>query len=171
MGAVDFFEIVTSFGKGPVIAGLVAFLFCYVQREKAFYILMVFTAISVFNQDFKMFYHQPRPYMVSHEIQAFSCDKSFGNPSGHASLCSCFYLSLFLMAFHDKDYKIPRRTERLLGGAHPREYDEDYKNPLTSNPRKTIRNPIIWILSFVSLVAFVLMVGISRVMLGMHAIN
>lgn len=55
----------------------------------------------------KQFYHNPRPYMTSTEIHisksAYGCSVGFGNPSGHSSLASTYYMILFLLAFHDQD--------------------------------------------------------------------
>lgn len=51
-----------------------------------------------------MIYHDPRPYISSIDIQGLSCEKSFGNPSGHATFASCFLSTIFLVIFHDKEY-------------------------------------------------------------------
>lgn len=33
----------------------------------------------------KLGYHEPRPFWITTNIQAFSCSSQFGNPSGHSS--------------------------------------------------------------------------------------
>jgi hypothetical protein len=54
-----------------------------------------------------MLYHRPRPFYTNEDMQVYKCSKSFGNPSGHASLSIMFYTTIFLLAFHDK----PKREE------------------------------------------------------------
>ena len=34
----------------------------------------------------KLGYHDPRPFWVSYDVQAFACESEFGNPSGHCSM-------------------------------------------------------------------------------------
>jgi membrane-associated phospholipid phosphatase len=93
-------------GNGPVAVGFFILYFCFSTREKAFYILLVHTFIGTINLELKIIYHNPRPYMTEPNIIPYNCSKSFGNPSGHCSLTSCFFLTLFLMIFHDKDYAL-----------------------------------------------------------------
>jgi len=78
-----------------------AMFFTFSTREKAFYMLLVITVIGIANQEIKMIYHNPRPSYGSPDVQPLACSKSFGNPSGHASLSACFYISFFLVMYHD----------------------------------------------------------------------
>jgi hypothetical protein len=54
---------------------------------------------------FKLAYADPRPYMMSSDIQPFSCSKGFGNPSGHSSAAAVFSIVLFLDYFHGNPIK------------------------------------------------------------------
>jgi membrane-associated phospholipid phosphatase len=95
-----YFKFVTLFGYGQAAIVFFALAFVFSTREKAFYLLFVHTVAGICNQELKILYRNPRPFMVSDEMQAISCSKSFGNPSGHSSLSACFYTTLFLIAFY-----------------------------------------------------------------------
>ena len=44
----------------------------------------IITSVLIFFINFmKVRYHDPRPFWISDNIQAFSCSSEFGNPSGH----------------------------------------------------------------------------------------
>lgn len=92
---------ITYLGEGYAAAILFTFAFVYTSRDKAFYLLFVHAAATTVNKNLKIIYRNPRPYMISPELTAFGCSKSFGNPSGHSSLSACLYMSLFLITFHD----------------------------------------------------------------------
>ena len=92
---------ITYLGEGYAAALIFVIAFCVTRRDKAFYILFVHAVATAVNKNLKIIYRNPRPYMVSPEIVAFGCSKSFGNPSGHSSLSACLYTSMFLLFFHD----------------------------------------------------------------------
>jgi membrane-associated phospholipid phosphatase len=99
----------TYLGEGYSIALFFGIAFAFTSRDRAFYLLFVFTVASTVNKNLKIIYRNPRPYMVGPEIHAFGCSKSFGNPSGHSSLSACFYTSIFLLIYHDRDYYIIKK--------------------------------------------------------------
>jgi len=35
---------------------------------------------------------------------------TYGNPSGHASFSAAIYITLFLLIFHDRDYRVEDRV-------------------------------------------------------------
>lgn len=98
----------TELGRGPTAATIFFLFYNFSTREKAFYILFVHTFIAILNCELKMIYRDPRPYMMDPDIMAYSCSKTFGNPSGHSSLSGCFYTSVFLILFHDKDHTLDK---------------------------------------------------------------
>lgn len=106
---------ITYLGEGYAAAIVFTLSFVLTSRDKAFYIIFVHAAATTINKNLKIIYRNPRPYMVSPELTAFGCSKSFGNPSGHSSLSACLYTSIFLIMFHDhvdhyKQYKKFKRT-------------------------------------------------------------
>jgi len=91
----------TLFGYGQFAIIVFALFFTFSTREKAFYMLLVHTVAGIVNQELKIIYHNPRPYISSPDVLALACSKSFGNPSGHSSLAACFFITLFLVIYHD----------------------------------------------------------------------
>ena len=64
----------------------------------------------------KIAYHDPRPYMTDNLINPYGCTNEYGNPSGHALLCSSFFSLLFLDNFHIKSNKCSKLTYFLWFG-------------------------------------------------------
>jgi hypothetical protein len=110
--SVKFFEIITLFGYGAAGVTYFFILYTFSTREKAFYFLLVQTSESLFNQLAKMIYHQSRPYFYTERgMKIFgSCAMTYGNPSGHASFSASIYITLFLLIFHDRDYRVEERV-------------------------------------------------------------
>eukprot|EP00347_Sterkiella_histriomuscorum_P005707 403355575 len=148
--AIWYFKFMTLFGYGHAAIIFFALFYAFSTREKAFYLLLVHTVAGIMNQELKMIYHNPRPYISSPDIQALACSKSFGNPSGHSSLSSCFYTSLFLVVMYDCEWSnVSVRGRQII----KREGRLSY-----------------W-LSLVLLIFLVINVGLSRVALGVHSLN
>jgi membrane-associated phospholipid phosphatase len=78
----------------------------------------------------KSLYRNPRPYWVSKNVEAWSCNTDFGNPSGHSMLSMGQAVTL------GRSLTGKKRNIVLYGG-----------------------------------VAFALLIGFSRVVLGVHGIN
>ena len=98
---IQFLKKVTYLGEGHAGVVFIGLTFTFASRDRSFYILFVCACVFIINKTLKLLYRNPRPYMISPELTAFGCSKSFGNPSGHSSLSSCFYTSMFLLIFHD----------------------------------------------------------------------
>ena len=97
--------------------------YIFSTRERAFYILLVHTTESLFNQLSKMIYRSPRPYFYQERgMKIFgSCAMTYGNPSGHASFSAAIYVTLFLLIFHDRDHRVEERVvirSSINQGAH-----------------------------------------------------
>ena len=110
--SIKFFELITLMGYGAVGVTFFFILYTFSTREKAFYLLLVQTTESLFNQLAKLVYHSPRPYFYEdRKMQIFgSCAMTYGNPSGHASFSASIYITLFLLIFHDRDYRVEERV-------------------------------------------------------------
>ena len=109
-------------GTGPVGIAICLVVFNFSTREKSFYCLFSLTVITCLNQEIKQIYHQPRPYMTIEEVEVLKCSKSFGNPSGHSSLSACFYLTLFLLYFHDHRNTTVEDNDLLTGWTGSKEF-------------------------------------------------
>mmetsp|Transcript_38569 Transcript_38569/g.28443 ORF Transcript_38569/g.28443 Transcript_38569/m.28443 type:complete len:125 (+) Transcript_38569:278-652(+) len=93
--------------------------------------------ISVFqialNQELKMIYHSPRPYHIFSDTAVnLRCNKTFGNPSSHASHSSLVYLTLFLLVFHDKQKPQSRNYYNLNDLEAPGVQPKELKNCTSS---------------------------------------
>jgi len=66
------------------IAPVGFFLLRFEQRPRSFYYLTVLTVVFFFMNIFKLYYHNPRPYWVDPDVEAYQCPDEYGNPSGHS---------------------------------------------------------------------------------------
>jgi len=65
------------------------------DRVRTFYYVLCDTAFLTTMSVSKLFYHSPRPFWVSTEVKAFSCQNEFGNPSGHSMFSAGIALVLW----------------------------------------------------------------------------
>ena len=140
---IFYFKTMTLLGYGQAAIVFFVGFFVLSTREKAFYLLLVHTVAGIVNQELKMVYHNPRPYISSPDVQALGCSKSFGNPSGHSSLGACFYTTLFLIVFNDL---------------------EKFRHVKYENKK-------LYYLAMFCTLFLVINIGLSRVVLGVHALN
>ena len=168
---MKFFKYLSYLGTGPIGIGFFVLFFVFSTREKAFYILLAQTCCQNLNLEMKIIYHDPRPYMVFSDIEAVSCSKSFGNPSGHSNFSACFYLTLFLMYFHDVDYTVT--YDRIRG----RSRDPDSIVGLSPKSREIFQGKSTCgykvfygvILGLTLMLIFCIM--LSRIVLGVHSLD
>ena len=71
-------------------------LLIYWDRLHSFFYVIMLTAMLAMMNVTKLWYHQPRPFWVDEEIQAFDCTTQFGNPSGHSLFSMGAALTLWL---------------------------------------------------------------------------
>jgi hypothetical protein len=160
--------------------------FVLTSRDKAFYIIFVHAAATTINKNLKIIYRNPRPYMVSPELTAFGCSKSFGNPSGHSSLSACLYTSIFLIMFHDhvdhyKQYKKFKRNQSfqlaeplLQGSARGSGFNgacAGYDNREEESKDHGFFYKLKYLICLMLTVTIIISVGLSRVALGVHSFN
>ena len=148
--------------------------YIFSTRERAFYILLVHTTESLFNQLTKMIYRSSRPYFYQERgMKIFgSCAMTYGNPSGHASFSAAIYVTLFLMIFHDRDHRVEERVVRLSinqGASGSVVVDHGSTNQFKWFQFTKNR----WAQAIGFLIAAFMMfgIGISRFMLGAHSID
>ena len=113
------------------------------RRIHALYYLFVLSALLFLMNVSKLWYHDPRPFWVSDEIQALTCSTQYGNPSGH---------SMFSMA---------AATTIWL------DVNDRYRNSPGSWMQPLWARLVLLAIAF----TYTFTVGYSRIFLGMHTWN
>jgi membrane-associated phospholipid phosphatase len=170
---VTYFETITLFGYGAAGVSFFFLFYLFSTREKAFYILIVHTSESLFNQLVKQLYRSPRPYFFQDTgMKIFgSCAATYGNPSGHASFSAAFYVTLFLVTFHDRDYR-PDDRPVMRASINQRSLSiVNEKSMMRSKWAKLKENRVFYIAGIILTAFMVLGIGSSRFMLGAHSID
>lgn len=96
----DVLKVMSSMGGGLELVALVLVSFLLSDRPKCFYYITVFTIDKALIGILKLVYTWPRPLYAFDKVEARSCSREFGNPSGHSSSAWAFALVLFLDFFH-----------------------------------------------------------------------
>jgi len=125
----------------PIVVGMLRFN----DRARAFYYVVMLTALLCVMNLGKLFYHQARPFWVSSAIQAYSCSVQYGNPSGHSIFAMGTSLTIWL------DYNASMQQAK-------------YANSVFSK----------WYMRLALLVlacSFGFSIGYSRIVLGAHSWN
>jgi len=164
---------ITYLGEGYAAAIVFTLSFVLTSRDKAFYIIFVHAAATTINKNLKIIYRNPRPYMVSPELTAFGCSKSFGNPSGHSSLSACLYVSIFLLTWHDhKDhYKEFKEYKRSQSFSREPLIESVRENKQEKKAENSLIREVTYVLSILLTAVVIISVGLSRVALGVHSFN
>lgn len=140
-----FFKLVSCLGNVSGCTILMLLVFIFASRKLFLKVcLLFFVALSVFFL-FYTFYHQPRPYYASDRVAAIACIRSYGNPSGHSIMIPGVYGSLWLLLF------VRKREQPLI-------------------QHTVARHIVMWGTLMLLIVAMVL-VPISRLYQGLHALN
>lgn len=79
-----------------MVAPIVASLLRFHERCRAFYYVVMLTAMLFTMNVSKLCYWQPRPFWVSPAVQAFDCSAQYGNPSGHSLFSMGTALTIWL---------------------------------------------------------------------------
>ena len=143
----NFFIFISAFGTPTVIAGIFVIIYCFATRRLIIKTIFIIFVSQNFIGFFKIFYHNPRPYLSSEEIKAMNCAEGYGNPSGHCLFVSSFYLGMWIILF-------PNNTEP--------------GKPLFSE--RWVRLLIEWITFFI-VIALILLTFFARMYLGAHGLN
>jgi membrane-associated phospholipid phosphatase len=133
-------------GGGIELLALVIIAFLIGSRPKFFYYAACFALDKSLISLFKLIYHDPRPYMASSDIQAYSCSKEFGNPSGHSFSSSLTFSMLFLDIFYGENV---------------------FKNNLVLNQDNKFLKAIFFVLGL----SWAASIPFSRYLLGVHSLD
>jgi membrane-associated phospholipid phosphatase len=90
----SFFKVLTQFGTQPVLIPLLVICLLFLSLQKSYCFTSVLVYSVFFDNIFKIFYGNPRPFWVDTTLSK-SCDGGFGNPSGHSFSSSSIYLTLW----------------------------------------------------------------------------
>ena len=100
-----------------------------------------------------------------------SCAMTYGNPSGHASFSAAFYVTLFLITFHDRDYRSEDRPV-MRSSINQRSASVVKDRAQMSNSWQRFTKSRITYVVFLILTLFMMFgIGSSRFMLGAHSID
>lgn len=88
-----FFRLIGSLSLLVTTVVQAVIYYCYSQELGLTFILITSLGVSLPNL-LKLAYSDPRPYWVYEEVEALSCGKGWGNPSGHALFTGAVWLSL-----------------------------------------------------------------------------
>ena len=80
------------------------------------YNCVVISALTFSMNFLKLRYHDPRPFWSSDQVQAFSCSRQYGNPSGHSMTAFCSAL-LFALDSGRSDKRIRILFALLFGSS------------------------------------------------------
>ena len=105
--------------------------------------MFVAAAIDAISSIIKLNEHDPRPFWVSDDIQAFSCSNQYGNPSGHCFTCLGIPLAAWL----------------------------DYNSTAMMNPEAKWSAWYLRLIAFIPVLLFPATIAYSRMFLGVHSLN
>ncbi len=111
----NFFEIVSFFGSGNTLAGILVLIYCVAPRHFFFKMVFVYFVSHCMYGFFKTLYHGPQPYFSSDSIHASACTKGYGNPSGHTLTVTAIYGGIWYFVYVEgKRDLIPQKWLRSL---------------------------------------------------------
>eukprot|EP00826_Nyctotherus_ovalis_P008811 TRINITY_DN12291_c0_g1_i1.p1 TRINITY_DN12291_c0_g1~~TRINITY_DN12291_c0_g1_i1.p1 ORF type:complete len:421 (+),score=66.65 TRINITY_DN12291_c0_g1_i1:164-1426(+) len=143
----DFFKLISFLGTDNVMAAVLILSYSFMPRRMIMKFVFCFYTIQNTLAFFKIFYHSPRPYFSSDEVAALNCTHGYGNPSGHCMFNTAFFGTIWVLVFVN---------------------NTDVKRPFFSKPWK--RALVMW-LTFFLIVCLMVLMFLSRVYLGAHALN
>ena len=91
---IEFFKIITSLVSESFYMVLMPIFFWCVDMAVGYRFTMVLLMGNWSNGIFKRFFHLPRPFWISPNIDAHVVETSFGLPSGHSTNASSLWLFL-----------------------------------------------------------------------------
>jgi len=138
---ISFFTVFTDFPY--LYLAVAALLFAFKeQRPRCCYYILAFAGSSLLSDVLKLAFHDPRPYWLTSEIETDdSCKTQFGNPSGHSNSAVSYMMVLYF------DYLF---------------------DVCKYNPDRWFSSPITKLILFVAVNFIWVVIGYSRVLIGMH---
>jgi membrane-associated phospholipid phosphatase len=81
-------QAVTALGYEQLLILLLPTIYWCFDQMMGLRVGIIFMLGNAFNTFFKFLFHSPRPYWVSDQVKAYSHERSFGLPSGHAQIAA-----------------------------------------------------------------------------------
>jgi membrane-associated phospholipid phosphatase len=172
----DFFIAVADLVEPFFITPLLLVIWMLLPNKFQAIKFISYSVLTAFLAGFlKMFYENPRPYMVFPEVKALACELDYGKPSGHALCGSTTYVALFVTVFlpylraklaNNQSY-LNRRTAAVDNDELDKPLTTNNDNETDSNsekPNHVIRVTVGWLMVF----GLIFAIGCSRVYLGVH---
>ena len=168
-----FFYLCTLIAQAQVvIIFMVIYFFECADKVNGLVLISSISIFNVFIDYLKSFYHDPRPYFINSEIEKKWHDADFGNPSGHSFIAVYLY---FIIQKNTSDYFVNKLSNL-------RKNTEDYyliTKEKNLNAEKLVikkKSPInynflIKFICFFVYIIIVILVGLSRIALGVHSID
>ena len=160
-GGLNIFEVLSKLGGGTEIITLVMVTLFVGRRPKFFYYLAAFTLEKGLGGILKLFIHAGRPYMTDMDpkVMGLDCSKTFGSPSGHSAASSLAFVILVLDVLHGSEEEFQKGQKLLTTTQRVKE-----------TPMPTF-NWFVYLLIFISLLAWAILLPLSRFVLGAHSLD
>jgi membrane-associated phospholipid phosphatase len=88
LAPMQFFSLL---GTTNVLLVIMAWIYWCMDNHNGIRIALALLISTGFNTALKWFFHAPRPYWISHDVEALALESSFGFPSGHAMMGATFW--------------------------------------------------------------------------------
>ena len=135
-------KFITEFGTETFYMPAILFIFWWIDEKRGLELGILIIVSAWINSFMKDIFKQPRPYNLEPSL-GLAYESSYGAPSGHAQMSLCFWISM--AAWRAEVFAAGVMTGKA--GAKP-----------------LLRRFLIW----ASAVLFVLLIGFTRLYLGVH---
>ena len=103
-------KILAEMGDKIGLGAVSSFSLHYMPHYKALTVFVAFTFGTAINTTLKIFYHEPRPYLLSEQIVPARCKSiEYGMPSGHTMVFIAVYLTFVRLIDH-KRVQVPLKA-------------------------------------------------------------
>ena len=135
-------KLITEFGTETFYMPVILIIFWWIDEKRGLKLGILIILSAWINSFMKEIFKQPRPYNLEPSL-GLAYESSYGAPSGHAQMSLCFWFSMAAW-----------RAEVFAAGVMTTKAGE----------KPIIRRILIW----TSAVVFVLIIGFTRLYLGVH---
>jgi membrane-associated phospholipid phosphatase len=150
---LKFFMQFASNGSLAIMGACISYLlFAYPDRARIFSLIWYFATCTWLMSYLKLLYSDPRPYMSYVKIEGMECAPEYGNPSGHSFL-NCFFYLVFPWVIYPRIFHFVERRESETGSGYETHFNWG-------------RIAVVF-----SMIGWILLIGYSRIYLGVHSIN
>lgn len=146
-----------------VLGLIIIYNFCNILKSFVFLICLYSTFLVV--GILKMVYQNPRPVWKSDKILNLTTEGGFGNPSGHSFTSMLMFICLYEILVNQNTYfKSKSYVNNVFQGKIIRESEVDIEE--ISQNRKIAKYSLLALT-----IILVILVGFSRIVLGVHSFN